>query len=112
MKRRYDLYLKDILKAIEKVQEYTSDIQYEDFKDNDLVKDAVVWNLGLIGEAVSQVDEDVKEKYEEVSWQKIKDFRNIAYHKYHSLDLEIIWDIVQNKLDPLKNQVENILEKE
>ena len=57
-------------------------------------------------------DKRVKKKYIGVPWQDITDFRNVVIHKYHTLDIDIIWDIIEHKLDPLKKQVQHILKKE
>ena len=112
MKRRFDRYLYDILESISRIKEYTHNVELEELKKNQLRIDATARNLEIIGEAVSQLHEKIKKKYPEVPWQDIKDFRNVVIHKYHTLDLEIIWDIIEHKLDPLKKQIQMILKKE
>jgi uncharacterized protein with HEPN domain len=51
MKRDYRLYIKDILDCIEKIEEFTAGMDYEDFVENDLVSSAVIRKLEIIGEA-------------------------------------------------------------
>ena len=111
MKRKYDLYLKDILDSIRKVKRYTGGIEYDEFADNEMIIDAVIRNFEIIGEAVSQLPVTVKEEYDEVSWREVKDFRNVIIHKYWTVDTEIAWEIVQDYLPELEEKIGNILEK-
>lgn len=112
MKREFDLYLKDIQKCISKIESYVKDDCFEDFKKKEVIVDAVLNNLLIIGEASSQLQDEIKEKYPNVYWREIIDFRNIAIHKYHSLNLKRVWSILKDKLPILKNNINEILEKE
>ncbi|NOQ30765.1 MAG: DUF86 domain-containing protein [Helicobacteraceae bacterium] len=58
-----------------------------------------------MGEIISRLDEDYKDKHNEIPWQKIKDFRNIVAHDYFGIDADEIWDIINNKLLPLKEDI-------
>ncbi len=51
MKRHYSLFVKDILDCINKIQEFIGDMDYKQFKENDLVNSAVIRKLEIIGEA-------------------------------------------------------------
>lgn len=68
-------------------------------------------NLEVIGEAASQLSEDFKSNHPEVPWREIKNFRNVVAHRYWQLNMERVWDIIEHKLDPLKNKIEKILEE-
>lgn len=109
MKRKFDLYLKDILEAIEKVQDYVKAIDIEDFAQSPMTVDAVMRNLEIIGEAVTQIPDEIKNKHTEVPWRDIQDFRIVVAHKYWKINIERIWDIVENKLEVLKEQIQAIL---
>ena len=112
MKRRFDLYLFDILEAIERIEEYTSGMDFEDFDKNKMALDAVLRNLEIIGEAKSQINNEIKEKYKEVPWKDIQDFRIVVAHHYWKINKERIWDIVENKLNTLNKQIDSIISKE
>ena len=111
MKRKSELYLQDILDSIERIKEYTEGQDIEDFKNNRLVIDASVRNLEIIGEAASQLSGEVKTQHKVVPWQEMVNFRNVVIHKYHQVDIDILWDIIENRLEPLRKQVEKILNK-
>ena len=73
--------------------------------------DGVVRNLEIIGEAVKNIPEDVKRDNPDVEWRKIAGLRDILIHAYFGIDVEVVWDIVKNKVPKLKEKVENILSK-
>ncbi|MHA1144493.1 MAG: HepT-like ribonuclease domain-containing protein [Candidatus Helarchaeota archaeon] len=105
MPRAYKTYLKDILEAIRKIKKYTNNISYDKFADNELIQDAVTRNLEIIGEAIKFLPENVKRSNPDVEWRKIAGLRDILIHAYFGIDVEIIWDIVENKLLELKEKI-------
>jgi len=110
LRRKYEINLKDILKRIEIIKENTKGMSYKDFKNSEWDVSAVVRNLEVIGEAVANLPEDFKEKHSEIEWRDIKGFRDIAIHQYWNIDKEIVWEIIQDELDPLQKRIEEILE--
>ncbi|HEC86588.1 MAG TPA: DUF86 domain-containing protein, partial [Thermoplasmatales archaeon] len=66
------------------------------------IQDGVIRNLEIIGEAVKNLPDDIKKDYPEVEWRKIAGLRDILIHAYFGVDLEVIWDIVKNKVPELK----------
>lgn len=108
--RSYLLYLEDILKSAAKVQRYTDGMSFEDFLADERTLDAVVRNLEIIGEAAKNVPEKVRLRYPEIEWRKIAGLRDILSHTYFKVSEAILWDVVQNKLPPLAEQVKQILE--
>ena len=109
MRREYKAYLRDILEAIDKIERYTENMNFEDFSNNELIQDGVIRNLEIIGEAVKNLPDDIKKDYPEVEWRKIAGLRDILIHAYFGVDLEVIWDIVKNKVPELKEMVRKIL---
>jgi len=108
LKRRYDLYLRDIIEAIDRIKDYTS----EGFSDSNLIMDAVLRNLEIIGEAATQVPSEIKDKYSYLPWRDIQDFRIVAAHHYWKINEERVHEIVEDKLQDLYNHVLKILQQE
>ncbi|MCX5893032.1 MAG: DUF86 domain-containing protein [Deltaproteobacteria bacterium] len=109
MRKDYKVYLDDIIESIEKIRGYIEGMSFESFYGDSRTVDAVNRNLGIIGEAANRIPEEIKSKYPDNEWAKIIGLRNIIIHNYSSVDLEIIWDIIQNKLSQLEMQVKEIL---
>jgi uncharacterized protein with HEPN domain len=110
MPRDYKIYLKDIIECIGKIQNYTAGLAMVDFCNDAKTIDAVIRNLEIIGEAARRLPEEIRIKFPDVEWHKIISLRNILIHEYPGIDLETIWDIIENKLSLLKEQVKEILQ--
>jgi len=103
--------LKDILEAISRTERYVGKATLGEFMANTKTQDAVVRNLEIIGEAVRNFPPDFRTAHPEVEWAKIVGIRDRLIHQYFSVDWDILWDVVSDKLPALKVQVERILDE-
>jgi uncharacterized protein with HEPN domain len=106
--RDWLLFIKDIHKSITRILEYTNTTKNEFFNDRKTF-DAVMRNLEIIGEAVKHIPADVRRKYKSVEWKKIAGLRDIVVHEYFGINEKIIWDVIENKIPTLKEEIEIIL---
>ena len=112
MPQDYKVYLEDILVAIDKIATYTEGLTFEEFRNNTLRFDAVLYNLEIVGEAVKHVPVEIRKRKPEIDWRKIAGLRDIIAHQYFGVSKEIIWDVVENHLPFLKVGIADILDKE
>jgi len=70
MPKDYKVYLEDIMDAITKIEKYTKNLTFSEFRKNELVTDATVRNLEIIGEAVKQILNQIKNKASDIEWKK------------------------------------------
>jgi len=99
-----------LIESIEKIELYSKDFNDADkFYYDQKSFDASMMQFVVIGEIISRLDEKFKISHSEIPWQKIKDFRNIIAHDYFGIDADEIWDIINNKLLPLKNDINGLL---
>jgi len=111
MKKDDSAYLRHILDAIEQIKNYLKGVSAEQFLQKRLLQDGVVRRLEIIGEASRNLSDGLRQRHPEVPWGQIISLRNRITHAYFDVDLHIVWEIVQNDLLPLKQQVGRILEE-
>ncbi len=111
MSRDYELYLEDILTACARILRYTEGIDFDRFTNDDLVYDAVLRNIEIIGEAAKNVPMEIRLQHPDVDWRRIAGMRDIVAHRYFSIHDEIVWDVIQNKIPELQTAIRRIIGK-
>ncbi|MBX2894461.1 MAG: DUF86 domain-containing protein [Cyclobacteriaceae bacterium] len=104
-------YLSEILRSIDHIQSFTSDItSFEQYKKNFLIKGAVERHLGIIGEAVNKFLK-LSSENNLVQARQIISLRNRLVHSYDNIDDRVIWSIIKRHLVPLKEEVQDLLKQ-
>jgi uncharacterized protein with HEPN domain len=78
---------------------------------NQLVYDAVLRNLEIIGEVAKRVPPDVRQRMSSVEWAKIAGMRDWLAHAYFNVNSDIVWDVITNKLPELERVVQAFLDE-
>jgi len=89
MSRNLALYLDDILTSVNKIERYTTNLTRESFAADERTFDAVAYNLQMIGEAVKNIPDHLRDRYPQIEWRKIAGLRDILAHAYFSIDANI-----------------------
>ena len=98
MPRASDLYLNDILAAIENIGGFTDGIDESAFINDKLRLHSSLYNLMVIGEAVKSLPDELQAQVPDVSWRDIERFRDKLVHHYFSIRPTIVWQIIQEDL--------------
>lgn len=110
--RKFDFYLKDILTAFNRIEEYIKGLDFSDFQSNYLVSDAVIRNFEVVGEASKNIPEELKLKYTELPWKSMAGLRNIIAHQYFGVDYHTLWQIATKDLPKNKKDLITMMIKE
>jgi len=100
--------LEDILEFCSKIERYIKGLTRDLFEEKEMVIDAVLRNLELVGEASKKLSEDFKKRHSDIPWKKIVGLRNIVIHAYSNVDLDIIWDIITKNIPETKEKIRKI----
>lgn len=111
MKQGDSLFLRHILDAIARIEQYVQGLDREGFGENLLVQDGVIRQITVIGEAVKSLSNELRDEYARIPWQDIAGMRDKLIHRYFGIDLETVWLTVRDDLPVLKSEVANILEE-
>ncbi|MXN92127.1 DUF86 domain-containing protein [Flavobacterium sp. Sd200] len=103
------LFLTHIIECIDKLEIITKDLYYGDYIKDWLKQDAIIRNVEVIGEAISNIDDDLKSKYPEVPWKEAKGMRNVLIHEYFKIDYDEVWGTLQEDIPALKRMIEKII---
>ena len=107
--RTPQLFLQDILESGVSIQTYVQGVTFEQFERERMRYSAVIREFEIIGEAVGKLPEFMKDRFPDVPWQDIKDFRNLLAHEYFGIDLQIVWNTIQSDLPQLLTAVKEML---
>src|SRR5687767_9024198 len=98
-------YMKDALAAI---VEYTADGEAA-FMTSRLLQDAVIRNFEVLGEAAKQIDQATRDAHPDVPWRRIAGLRDVLIHQYFGVDLQTVWNVIEQDVPGLEARVEAIL---
>jgi uncharacterized protein with HEPN domain len=107
--RSWQFRLEDMLLCTRNILDYTNGISKEEFMAERKAIEAVLYNLVIIGEAASRISEQDQSGVSEVPWNSIRGMRNRLIHDYPGMDLEIVWQTVQEDIPALKSILSEVV---
>jgi uncharacterized protein with HEPN domain len=112
MTRRYLLFIKDMLDAVDRIHAFVKGMGFDDFAADDKTVSAVLRKLEVIGEAAKNVPTAVRERHGAVPWSRLAKMRDRLIHGYFAVDNEIVWKVVTEELPELREELERVYESE
>jgi len=107
-----NLFIEDILESIKAIEEYSAGMDKDGLEKSRMKQSAIIREIEVIGEAVKNIPENVKNKYKEIEWRKIAGMRDVIIHGYFRVDLDAVWNVIKRDLPILKKQMESVKLKE
>ena len=95
---RDKIIIDKMLRYTDKICAYCEGMSYEDFRANDMLVEACVFNLGQIGELTAKLGESFKQENAQVAWAQIYGLRNRIVHDYEGVNLRLIWEIIADDM--------------
>ena len=105
MKKDPKINVAFIWDCIELIEKYLKDATEAEFLGSPQLQDATVRRIELIGEAVKNIPQPIKDKYPDIPWKQIAGMRDILIHDYLGIDLKATWKVAQIELPELKKKM-------
>lgn len=105
MKKDVRIFIEHILECINLIEEYIKEKTKDEFFNSRQLQDAVIRRIEIIGEAVKNLSQEVKDKYLDIPWKRIAGMRDILIHEYFGIDLELTWRIAEVEISELKKKI-------
>ena len=102
MKKGPRIFVEHILECIKLIEDYTKGVTKEDFLKSQQLQDSVIRRIEVIGEAVKNIPQEIKDKYSGIPWKRIAGMRDILIHEYWGIDLNLTWEVVVGEIPDLK----------
>ncbi len=109
---RIEDYLEHIQTALARIQKYTENVDLNGFINNEIIQDAVIRNLEVIGEAarnIQKADPTFAHQYPQLPLAEAYATRNWLSHGYFKINLEVVWQTIEIDLPELQAQVVKVL---
>jgi len=103
-------YLQDMLDTIDIAQQFVADMTFADFQADQKTVFAAIRAIEVIGEAAKNIPLPIREQYPEMPWKSITGMRDKLIHSYFGVNLEVLWDTVQQDLMQLRPVISKMLQ--
>lgn len=110
VKKDPKIFIQHILDCIELIEDYTRDVSREDFVKSSQLQDSVIRRIEVIGEAVKNIPQEIKNRYPDIPWKSVAGMRDILIHEYWGIDLNLTWEVATKEIFEIKRKMLVIME--
>jgi|SRR3989338_733582 len=109
MKRDYQLFIKDIVAAMESIEEFVGSMTLEELKADEKTSSAVIRKFEIIGEAAKHIHPKIRGKYKGIQWKSMAGMRDRLIHAYFGIDYNLVWSAMKTEIPNLKPKLKKII---
>lgn len=102
-------YLQDILDTINLAEQFVGEMTFADFQTDHKTIFAVIRAIEVIGEAAKSIPQSIRDQYPSTPWRGITGMRDKLIHGYFGVNIEVLWDTVQQDLVVLRPVIIQII---
>ncbi|MDP2114683.1 MAG: DUF86 domain-containing protein [Bacteroidota bacterium] len=98
-----------MIEAIDNILEFVEGKSFEEYKNDKMLRFAVIKNLEIVGEAAYLLTKDFKTRHPSIDWDDIIGMRHVLVHGYYQIKDEILWATIDIEIQPLKSKLSDFL---
>jgi len=106
------VYLRHMLDAIQRLEEYAARVTRDQFDQDPLIQDGFVRRITVLGEAASKISKAFAASQPNIPWPDITGIRHKLVHDYFTVDIDVVWDTATVSAPSLRPLVEAVLRSE
>jgi uncharacterized protein with HEPN domain len=103
------VYIEHILSCIVRIQSYTEGLNYDSFLEKQVVQDAIVRQLEIIGEATKRISTEYRDRYPHIPWKVMAGMRDKLIHDYIDVDFRMVWSTATKDIPELETPKKELL---
>ena len=108
-KRNSKLFLKDIVDAMGHIEEFIEGMTLDELEADEKTSSAVIRKFEVIGEAVKNIPNKVKEEHKDIQWKSMAGMRDRLIHAYFGIDYKLVWAAIKTEIPKLKPKLKKLL---
>ena len=101
-------YLDHILQAITKIKKYTKNLTQAEFESDEIIQDAVIRNIEIIGEATKKLSKEFRKIHSDVPWRAMSGMRDKLIHDYVGIDFDVVWETIKEDIPVLEDALRDL----
>jgi uncharacterized protein with HEPN domain len=102
----------DIIHAIQNIADYTHNLTFEEFVEDEMVVSAVLYQFIIIGEATYRLSDAFVAAHPDIEWPEMRGMRNRVAHGYDAVKYDLVWKTIKHSLLPLAEKLEPLVPPE
>jgi uncharacterized protein with HEPN domain len=111
MNREYSDFFRDMLENAQRAIQFTEGMDYNSFSKDEKTVYAVIRAVEIIGEAAANIPAKVRSEYPGIPWCEVKGMRNKLVHHYFGINVEVVWQTIQEDLPILITSLKHLPRK-